>query len=70
MKLTQPHLDVLARAKANPLGIVEFTGPRGLRHANWHRMMDRLVEAGYFAPYVHGGYEITPKGLEALVEEQ
>lgn len=62
MKLTETHIREITRAVSHRLGLLEFYGTAGLRKSGWERMMQRLVEAGYFVPYVHGGYEITEEG--------
>jgi len=50
----------------SPGGVVTCPSPtRGLAASGWERMMGRLCEAGFFRPYVHGGYEITDEGRRA-----
>lgn len=68
MRVMEKDIDLMLRAVANPLGVVEITGGGtgdGLRKHAFDKRMSRLVGEGYFKPYVHGGYEITEKGINA-----
>ncbi len=66
--MTPAQRKFLLLARNNKLGVVECTLQGGLARSNWHRMMDRLVKQGLAKAYVHGGYEITPAGVTALLE--
>lgn len=68
--LTEAQRRELQRADESKLGIVELLdGRRGLRRSGWERMMNRLCQRGYASPYLHGGYEITSAGREALKDK-
>lgn len=60
-------IDLMQRAIESPLGVIETTSGgtgSGLRKHALDKRMKRLVESGYFRPYVHGGYEVTDKGID------
>lgn len=64
-KPTKAQHKILAQALSHPLGLVEPSSSwGGLQRAGWHATMSRVVAAGWFKPYVHGGYEITNAGRE------
>lgn len=70
-KLTKGCLRELERAAQHPLGITDtVAGWGGLQRAGWHARMSNYVAGGYFRPYVHGGYEITPAGRAALLQHK
>jgi len=62
--LTKPQIEQMARAIADG-GTLYWKRPRGYAEANWRRMMERLSEAGLFAPNAHDGFEITEAGRAA-----
>lgn len=70
-KLTKAQRVTLERAASNPSGLIEARiGWGGLQRAAWHARMSNIVAMGFLAPYVHGGYEITPAGRAALSSQR
>lgn len=68
MKLTEPWRRELRIAAEDPRGVRDRHLSSGYLRASWHAKMSRMVEAGLFTPYVHGGYEITAAGRAALAQ--
>lgn len=64
--LTKAQRRELQAAARHHLGIVECYSGNGFATANWRLMMERLRLAGYVTAYVHGGYQITGAGREAI----
>ncbi|UTU09157.1 hypothetical protein CcrJ4_gp409 [Caulobacter phage J4] len=62
-RLTQAQRRIVSQALDHPLNLAEpHHSWNGLRRANWHTTMSRLVAEDVFRPYAHGGYELTEKG--------
>lgn len=66
--LTDNQRNMLDRAAANKLGVVERPYLPGFEGVTWDRNARKLCERGYLRPYVHGGYEITDAGRKAIGE--
>jgi hypothetical protein len=67
-RLTPAQSDTLAEAVRNKLGIVQYWTANGLGSASKRRMFNRLCVVGLLREYPHGGYEITPAGREAFLQ--
>ncbi|AXQ69451.1 hypothetical protein HOU02_gp274 [Caulobacter phage CcrBL9] len=65
-KPTKAQLRIFSRAYQHPLKLAEpHWSWQGLKRANWHATMSRLVAQGWFRTYPHGGgYELTELGIE------
>ena len=75
MKLTSAQYRALAASRTSTpitglLGYYSAGTGSGMGRASWERMMERLAKHGLVRPYVHGGYEITDAGIDALTEAE
>lgn len=70
-KLGTSQRQALFEATQDEFGRVDGLGycNNGFAKAARNRMMKKLVESGFLVPYVHGGWEITKQGREALQAE-
>jgi len=69
VRLTEKRLRILRTASDHPLGLVTRPYLTGFERVSWDRNATTLQAGGLLAPYVHGGFEITPAG-RAVLERQ
>lgn len=63
INLTEPQKKMLREAGEYRLDEGRHSwGTRGFRRAGKERMAKKLVDAGLLSEYIHGGFDITPKG--------
>jgi hypothetical protein len=70
LKLTENRRKILQAAADDRrnLGVVERPYLIGFERVSWERNAKAMVGCGWLSPYLHGGFEITAAGRQALQE--
>ena len=70
INLTEKRIRILDAASKHELGLVSRPYFSGFERVAWDKNALALAEAGLLTSYVHGGYEITDAGRQALASLQ